>query len=113
MDLTGQLHNLSTRLRNLLDLPLVKTSGPPPDGADRQQRPIFRQRTYELVRDAVVQELATESSGLRLWEIRQRVERRLDEPVAPKRFKDYVNDQSRGTNPLLERVGYGRYRLAK
>jgi len=44
-------------------------------------------------------------------EIRQRVERRLGEPVTPKRFKDYVNDQSRGTRPLLERVGYGGYRL--
>lgn len=55
--------------------------------------------------------MADEGAGLRLMEIRQRVERRLDEPVAPKRFKDYVNDQSRGTRPLLERMGYGRYRL--
>ena len=110
LDLTGQLHNLSTRLRNLLDLPL-KLSGPPPEDTERCTGPVFRQRPYELVRDAIIHELDTESSGLRLVEIRQRVERRLDEPVAPKRFKDYVNDQSRGTRPLLERMGYGRYRL--
>ena len=44
-------------------------------------------------------------------EIRRRVEDRLGEPVASARFKDYVNDQSKGGNPLLERLGYGMYRL--
>ena len=59
----------------------------------------------------IIQELAAEDSGLRLLEIRRRVEARLGEPVAPKRFKGYVNDQSRGAKPLLESMGYGRYRL--
>ncbi len=44
-------------------------------------------------------------------EIRRRVEERLGEAVDRDRFKDYVNDQSRGADPLLERLGYGMYRL--
>lgn len=44
-------------------------------------------------------------------EIRRRVEQRLGEPVAEARFKDYINDQSKGVNPLLERLAYGVYRL--
>lgn len=70
-----------------------------------------RRRRYEAIRDAIVNELALEDAGLRLMEIRRRVEDRLGKPVASARFKDYVNDQSRGTNPLLERLGYGVYRL--
>lgn len=56
-------------------------------------------------------ELASEDSGLRLMEIRRRVENRLGESVASARFKDYVNDLSKGAKPLLERLGYGMYRL--
>lgn len=44
-------------------------------------------------------------------ELRRRVEDRLGEPVASARFKDYVNDQSKGVSPFLERLGYGIYRL--
>lgn len=111
VDLTGQLHNLSTTLRNLLELPLSQASGRTRDDVGRPQSPIFRRRHYELIRHAIVEELATEGSGLRLMEIRRRVEDRLGEPVSPTRLKDYVNDQSRGANPLLERLGYGVYRL--
>jgi hypothetical protein len=71
----------------------------------------FRQRRYELVRDAVVRELGDEGGELRLTEIRRRVELRLGGSVDKHRFRDYVNDQSRGRNPLLERLGYGLYRL--
>lgn len=48
---------------------------------------------------------------MRLMEIRGRVEKRLGTPVDRDRFKDYVNDQSKGPDPLLERLGYGVYRL--
>ena len=111
VDLTGQLHNLPTKLHTLLELTPVQLSDRPRDDVGRQQSPIFRRRQYERIRRAVVQELAAEGSGLRLMEIRRRVENRLGEPVTPIRFKDYINDQSRGANPLLERLGYGMYRL--
>ena len=48
---------------------------------------------------------------LRLMEIRARMEARLGQSLSTNRFKDYVNDQTRGRNPLLERLGYGRYGL--
>ena len=48
---------------------------------------------------------------MRLMEMRRRVEQRLGGPVDSKRFKDYVNDQSKGADPLLERIGWGTYRL--
>ena len=64
-------------------------------------------RHYELVRDALVHELTAAGSELRLMEIRRRVEERLGRPVDRHRFKDYVNDQSRGADPLLERLGWG------
>jgi hypothetical protein len=73
--------------------------------------PVFRQRRYELVLDALLAELAAEGGELRLKEIRRRVERRLGEPVDCVRFKDFVNDQSKSAAPLLERSGYGTYRL--
>ncbi len=44
-------------------------------------------------------------------EIHRRVEERLRKHVDRDRFKDYVNDQSKGPEPLLERLGYGMYRL--
>ncbi len=44
-------------------------------------------------------------------EIRRRVENRLGSPVAHDRFRDYVNSQSKGENPLLKRLGWGMYRL--
>jgi hypothetical protein len=97
-------------MEKLLALPLPRFSDRIGQASPRQA-PIFRQRTFELVRDAIVHELATEESGLRLVEIRRRVEVRLGEPVASARFKDYVNDQAKGANPLLERLGYGMYRL--
>ena len=110
MDLTGQLSNLSAALVRLLALPFPQFSDRTCQASSRQV-PIFRRRGYELIRDAIVNELAMEDSGLRLKEIRHRVEDRLGEPVASARFKDYVNDQSKGANPLLERLGYGMYRL--
>ena len=110
-DLTGQLHNLSTRLRDLLELPIVQPSGRSYDAVGSRHAPIFRQRRYELIRDAVIQELAVEGSGLRLMEIRRRVEDRLGEAIPPTRFKNYVNELSRGAKPLVERLGYGVYRL--
>ncbi len=111
MDLPGQLANLPLKLQSLLELPLVRPSGRPRDDDVRGQSPFFRRRRYELIRDALVEELAAEDSGLRLVEIRRRVEERLGGPVDPTRFKDYVNEQSKGANPLLERLGYGTYSL--
>jgi hypothetical protein len=92
-------------------MPLAPISGHARNDTGRRESPIFRRRKYELIRDALVQELKGEGSGLRLMEIRRRVEFRLEEPVPPTRFKNYVNEQSKGTNPLLERLGWGRYRL--
>ena len=112
MDLTGQLSNLSASLERLFALPLVGTSVRAADDG-YPQLPIFRQRSYELVRDALVLELAAEDAGLRMMEIRRRVEDRLGKPVAYRRFRDYVNSQSKGTSPLLERLGYGTYRLRR
>ena len=110
MDLTGQLSNLPAGLEKLFELPLPRPSDARPHRREGLH-PIFQQRTYERIRDALVKELPTESAGLRLMEIRRRVEERLGEPVEQKRFRDYVNDQSRGTNPLVERLGWGTYRL--
>ena len=64
-----------------------------------------------MVRGAIIEELASEEPGLRLMEIRRRVEHRLGESIDAARFRDYVNYQSRSANPWLERLGYGRYRL--
>jgi hypothetical protein len=110
MDLTGQLSNLSSALEKLLVLPLPRFSDRGRPDNPRQSA-IFRRRGYEVIRDAIVHELATEESGLRLMEIRRRVEARLGEPVASARFRDYVNYQSKSANPWLERLGYGMYRL--
>jgi len=71
----------------------------------------MQRRTYEAVRRALVQVLTSEGSGVRLKDLRQKVEERLGKPVNQNRFKDYVNSQTRGANPLLERLGYGTYRL--
>ncbi len=108
MDLTGQLSNLSAVLEKLLASPLVRPSD---RSRTERENPIFRQRQYELVRDAVVHELTAAGNELRLMEIRRRVEDRLGQPVDRNRFRDYVNYQSKGANPLLERLGYGMYRL--
>lgn len=110
MDLTGQLSNLSTAVERLL----AYTSPRPSDPVmrdDPSRVPIFRARVYEQIRDALVLELAEEEYGLRLREIRRRVEARLGRPVDADRFKDYVNGQSKAANPLVERLGYGMYRL--
>ena len=109
MDLTGQLSNLSALVEKLFATPLamsIRTGSP-----ERRAVPVFRQRRYERIRDAVLIELADGSRELRLIELRERVERRLGEPVDRVRFKDFVNDQTRSANPLLERCGYGVYRL--
>jgi hypothetical protein len=55
--------------------------------------------------------LAEAGGDLRLSVIHERVEKRLGSSLSRARFKDYVNDQSKGARPLLERLGYGRYRL--
>src|SRR5579883_2072917 len=114
MDLTvtGQLSNLSTALEKLLEAPLPRE----PD-RERHDIPhpgtIFRWRPYEHIRNALVREMPADGSGIRLKDLRQLVELRLGETVDRNRFKDYVNDQSRGANALLERVGYGVYRLRR
>ena len=104
MDLTGQLSNLSAVLEKLLSSPLPAVSDRSPR-QDHRPTAIFQRRAYELVRDALVLELTAAGSELRLMEIRRRVEDRLGRPVDRNRFRDYVNDQSRGANPLLERLG--------
>jgi hypothetical protein len=63
------------------------------------------------VRKAIVQVLEHEAGELRLMTLHQRVERLLGASVPIARFRDYVNEQSRGKKPILERLGYGRYGL--
>ena len=97
-------------MEKLFALPLQGLSDRRPNS--ERLHPILPQRAYERIRDALVKELPTDNSGLRLMEIRRCVEEQLGEPVDRKRFRDYVNDQSRGANPLLERLGWGVYRLS-
>ena len=63
------------------------------------------------VRAALTEVLSEAVSELRLSAIHERVEQRLGSTLSRTRFKGYVNDQSKGARPLLERLGYGRYRL--
>jgi hypothetical protein len=78
---------------------------------DSRVTPIFRQRRYERIRDALVEELTLEAGELRLMELRRRVEDRLGEPVDPIRFRYFVSYQSKSVSSLLERLGYGLCRL--
>ena len=110
MDLTGQLSNLHVPLVRLLALPLARDTDRAHQTSTRPALTVQR-RAYEIVRRAILEELASEESGLRLMEIRRRVENRLGESVDSARFRDYVNYQSRSANPWLERLGYGRYSL--
>jgi hypothetical protein len=66
---------------------------------------------FVAVRAAILAVLTEEGGELRLGEIQRRVEARLGEAVRPERFKDYVNQQSRGRRAILERLGYGLYRV--
>jgi hypothetical protein len=110
VELTGQLSNLSALLEKLLSTPLVRTSARAQAPGERRG-PVFHQRRYELVRDALLAELAADGGELRLKEILRRVEQRLGEPVEYGPFRDFVNYQPKGAAPLLERLGYGMYRL--
>jgi hypothetical protein len=112
MELNGALSNPFQRDKSLLPnvsnlyhraLSRPKTSSNTPNTAKRDH-------TLAL-RSAITEVLAEAGSDLRLSEIHKRVEKQLATTVSRTRFKDYVNDQSRGTHPLLERLGYGRYRL--
>ena len=112
MDLTGQLSNLPALVESLLATPVVRAGGRVRIREERRA-PILRQHRYELIRDALVRELGDHGAELRLMDLRERVELRLGESVDRRRFRDYVNDQSRGASPLLERLGYGTYRLRR
>jgi hypothetical protein len=107
MDLTGQLCNLPEHVRSLFNLRLERRSGQPHGAAS-----VFLTPRFVAVRSAIVSVLAEEAGGLRLRELRQRVEQRLGEDIDAARFKDYVNDQSHGKEAILERLGYGHYKLA-
>ena len=110
VDLTGQLSNLSTALASLFALPLPRLSDRNRQASSRPA-PAFQRRRHVIIRNAIVTELTAADDGLRMKDLRHRVEVRLGEPVASARFRDYVNAQSKGVNPLLERVSYGMYRL--
>jgi hypothetical protein len=78
--------------------------------APRQPEPRPRDGA-RVVRKAIVGVLRDEPSGLRLKTLRERVEHQFGEALSKVRFKNYVNELSRGRHPVLERLGYGRYRL--
>ena len=112
MELNGALSNPFTTDKILLlkvsklyhtALARVGISPKPPTTTPRSH--------VRAVRRALVEVLAEAGSDLRLFELQRRVEERLDRELPRTRFKDYVNDQSKGRSPLLERLGYGRYRL--
>src|SRR5579862_2301702 len=109
MDLTGQLSNLPGPLLRLLEMRLRRS--PVPQAPDRLHSSPFHRRPYERVRDAISNELVAEPEGLRVSELRRRVEAQLGETIDTKRFKDYLNGQSKAAKPLVERLSYGIYRL--
>jgi hypothetical protein len=112
MELNGALSNPLQRDKTLLlkvsklyhtALARVGKSPQPPTTTARSH--------VRAVRRALVEVLAEAGSDLRLFELQRRVEERLGRELPRTRFKDYVNDQSKGRSPLLERLGDGRYRL--
>jgi len=107
LELTGQLSNLSDALVRLFALPLPRLSGRTCQASSRRA-PTFRRRRHEAIRDAIVTELTAADAGLRLKEIRSRVENRLGESVAPARFRDYVNAQSKGATRCWSGSAMGR-----
>jgi hypothetical protein len=110
MDLTGQLCNLPERVVALFNVRLERRSGQSAFLAE-SRKPFLAVPRFVAVRSAIVSVLREEAGELRLMEIRRRAEERLGEPLDNRRFKDFVNDQSRGRKSLLERTGYGLYRL--
>lgn len=111
MDLTGQLSNLPETLQSLLNQPLERRTGRVTVRPHRPLGPLWPPPEALLVRDTIIAVLEDVGSELRLMELRQRVEQRLDFEVPPGRFKAYMNDRCRGKTALFERLGYGRYRL--
>jgi hypothetical protein len=108
MDLIGQLHNPSLKLQDCLDLRIERGSA---RSIHRPRRAAARSNA-RVVRKALIEILKEDGFfALRLTELKRRVESRIGESVSPARFKDYVNEQSRGRKAILERVGYGQYRL--
>lgn len=109
MDLTGRLSNLPDELLSLLNL----RCEPQQRQAAVHSAPVvlFEKPRALVLRETLVEVLREADGDLRLMELRERMEARLGESLASKRFRDYVNDQTRGRNPLLTRLGYGRYRL--
>jgi hypothetical protein len=55
--------------------------------------------------------LRDEGGCLRVAEIYERVEQRLEGPVTYAYVRDFLNLRSRGPKQLFERQGYGRYGL--
>src|SRR4051794_16942892 len=109
MDLTGRLSNLPDKLLSLLNLRWEAHDGQA--AAPSAPAMLLEKPRALVVREALVEVLREANEVLPLMEIRVRMEARLGESLSAQRFKDYVNDQTRGRNPLLERLGYGRYRL--
>jgi hypothetical protein len=112
MELNGALSNPFQRDKGLL----LKVSYLYHKALERPETsfkapPAAKRGHAEAVRIALTEVLAEAGSDLRLSAIHERVEQRLGSTLSRTRFKDYVNDQSRGARPLLERLGYGRYRL--
>jgi hypothetical protein len=107
MELSGQLHNLPKTLEYLLSLPVPAAS----EVSVRVVKPLVAKRRLGDVRDAMVALLREEGDCLRVAEIHQRVEQRLDGPVSYSHVRDYLNHRSRGEKQLFERNGHGLYGL--
>jgi hypothetical protein len=108
VDLTGQLANLSEKLKALLDQPLPTPSVGPSAASDK---PFAARRRLGDIRDAMVEVLAQESDFLQVADIYARVVMKLEEPVTYDYVKDFLNSRTRTKPPLFERGGWGRYRL--
>jgi hypothetical protein len=87
---------------------------PPSHGrllVSRPERTRSRRPRARAIRKAIIQALEAEGGELQVMLLHARVECLLADPVRVARFRDYVNEQSRGKHAILERAGYGRYRL--
>lgn len=107
MELTGQLYNLSKSLQIILSLPLPASS----EKSARVVKSLVRQRRLGDVRDAMIAVLSEQDESLRVAEIYERVQQKLEGPVSYQHLKDFLSHRSRGEKQLFEREGWGRYRL--
>lgn len=65
------------------------------------------------VRDAILAALRPKPDGATAAEVLEKVRKKLGADVPASSVRSYLQLGSRGSSPLLERTGRGRYRLRK